>query len=78
MEYEGKKTALSMKERKQHRKNTCVRDVIRRQQDLNDLCRRNTQQAHFRQKRRFPLAVGDSIKRTCQRIHLGVEWMQGG
>ena len=34
-EYEGKKTAPQ----------TYVRDVIRRQQDLNDLCRRNTQQA---------------------------------
>ena len=40
-EYEGKKTAPQ----------TYVRDVIRRQQDLNDLCRRNTQQAQIRQKR---------------------------
>ena len=32
-EYEGKRTAPQ----------TYVRDVIRRQQDLNDLCRRNTQ-----------------------------------
>ena len=30
-----------------------MRDVIRRQQDLNELCRRNTQQAEIRQKRRF-------------------------
>ena len=30
---------------------TYVRDVIRRQQDLNDLCRRNTQQAQIRQKK---------------------------
>ena len=44
-EYEGKKTALQ----------TYVRKVIRRQQDLNDLCRRNTQQAQIRQK-------GDLIK----------------
>ena len=42
-EYEGKKTAPQK----------YVRDVIRRQQDLNDLCRRNTQQAQIRQKRRF-------------------------
>ena len=42
-EYEGKRTAPQ----------TYVRDVIRRQQDLNDLCRRNTQQAQIRQKRRF-------------------------
>ena len=40
-EYEGKRTAPQM----------YVRDVIRRQQDLNDLCRRNTQQAQIRQKR---------------------------
>ena len=39
-EYEGKRTAPQ----------TYVRDVIRRQQDLNDLCRRNTQQAQIRQK----------------------------
>ena len=44
-EYEGKKTAPQ----------TYVRDVIRRQHVLNDLCRRNTQQAQFRQK-------GDLIK----------------
>ena len=39
-EYEGKRTAPQ----------TYVRDVIRRQQDLNDLCRRNAQQAQIRQK----------------------------
>ena len=42
-EYEGKRTAPQ----------TYVRDVIRRQQDLNDLRRRNTQQVQIRQKRRF-------------------------
>ena len=36
-EYEGKRTAPQ----------TYVRDVIRRHQDLNDLCRRNTQQAQI-------------------------------
>ena len=30
-----------------------VRDVIRRHQELNDLCRRNTQQAQSRQRKRF-------------------------
>ena len=30
-----------------------VRDVIRRQQELNDLCRRNTQQAQARHRKRF-------------------------
>ena len=42
-EYEGERTAPQ----------TYVRDVIRRQHALNDLCRRNTQHAQFRQKRRF-------------------------
>ena len=49
-EYEGKKTAPQ----------TCVCDVIRRQQDLNDLCRRNTQQAQFRQKRRLNKRTADT------------------
>ena len=43
-EYEGKKTSLQ---------EVYVRDVIRRQQELNDLCRRNTQQAQARQRKRF-------------------------
>ena len=42
-EYEGKKTSPQV----------CVRDVIRRQQELNDLCRQNTQQAQARQRKRF-------------------------
>ena len=42
-EYEGKKASPQV----------YVRDVIRRQQELNDLCRRNTQQAQARQRRRF-------------------------
>ena len=42
-EYEGKETAPQ----------TYVRDVIRRQLELNDVCRKNTQQAQIRQKRRF-------------------------
>ena len=49
-EYEGKRTAPQ----------TYVRDVIRRQQDLNDLCRRNTQQAQIRQKRRFGRRTADA------------------
>ena len=40
-EYEGKKTTTE----------TYVRDVIRRQQDVNGSCRRNTQQAQIRQKK---------------------------
>ena len=42
-EYEGKKTSPQV----------YVRDVIRCQQELNDLCRRNTQQAQARQRKRF-------------------------
>ena len=49
-EYEGKKTAPQ----------TYVRDVIRRQQDLIDLCRRNTQPAQIRQKRRFDKRTADA------------------
>ena len=30
-----------------------MRDVIRRQQELNDLCRRNNQQAQARQRKKF-------------------------
>ena len=42
-EYKGKKTSPQV----------YVRDVIRRQQELNDLCRRKTQQAQTRQRKRF-------------------------
>ena len=42
-EYEGKKTSPQVYER----------DVIRRQQELNDLCRQKTQQAHAGQRKRF-------------------------
>ena len=42
-QYEGKKTSPQV----------YVRDVIRRQQELNDLCRRNTQQAQARQRKIF-------------------------
>ena len=42
-EFEGKKTSPKV----------YVRDVIRRQQELNDLSRRKTQQAQARQRKRF-------------------------
>ena len=42
-EYEGEETSPQV----------YVRDVIRRQQELNDLCRRNTQQAQARKRKRF-------------------------
>ena len=58
-EYEGKKTSPQV----------YVRDVIRRQQKFNDLCRRNTQQAQARQRTKFDkkavvakaYAVGDYV-----------------
>ena len=40
-------------ERKKMSPQVYVRDVIRRQQELNDLCRRKTQQAQARQMKRF-------------------------
>ena len=46
-EYEGKKTSPQV----------YVRDVIRRQQKLNDLCRRNTQKAKARQRKKFDKKV---------------------
>ena len=49
-EYEGKKTAPQ----------TYLCDVVSRHQDLNDLCRRNKQQAQFRQKRRFDERTADA------------------
>ena len=49
-EYEGKRPAPQ----------TFVRDVIRRQQELKDLCRRNTQQAQVRQERRFDKRTADA------------------
>ena len=42
-EYEGRKTSPQV----------YVRDVIRRQQELNELCRRNIQQVQVRQRKRF-------------------------
>ena len=61
-EYEGKK-----KERQ-----TYLRDVIRRQQELNDLCMSNTQQAQIRQKRRFDKRTADAKNLLCRRLCLGV------
>ena len=49
-QYEGKKTTPQ----------TYERDVIRRQQEPNDLCRRNTKQAQIRQKRRFDKRTADA------------------
>ena len=51
-EYEGKKTSPQV----------YVRDVIRcQQQQLNDFCRRNTQQAQARQRERFDKKAGDYV-----------------
>ena len=40
--YEGRKTASQ----------TYVRDVMKKQQEVNDLCRQNTQQAQVKQKKK--------------------------
>ena len=48
-EYEGKKTSPKVH----------TRDVIRRQIELNDLCRRNTQQAQARQRKKFDKKAAD-------------------
>ena len=50
-EYVGKKTSPRV----------YVRDVIRRQQELNDLCRRNTQQAQARQIKKASGAKAYSV-----------------
>ena len=51
--YEGKKTSPQV----------YVRDVIRRQQELNDLCRRNIQQGQSKQRKRF-----DKKKQLVQKL----------
>ena len=50
LEFGGKRTAPQ----------TYVRDVIRRQQDLNDLRKRKTQHAQIRQRRRFDERTADA------------------
>ena len=37
-----------------------MRDVIKCQQELNDLCKRNTQQAQARQRKRFDKKATDA------------------
>ena len=57
-EYEGKKTSPQ----------AYVKEAVRRQQELNDLCRRNTAQAQMRQRKKYdekilqakPYAVGQN------------------
>ena len=54
-----------------------VRDVIRRQQELNDLCRRNNQHAQARQRKRFDkkaagakaYSVGDYVWVLQNKVH---------
>ena len=58
-EYEGKKTSPQ----------AYVKEVVRRQQELNELCRRNTAQAQMRQRKKYdekilqakPYAVGQNV-----------------
>ena len=49
-EFEGKKTSPQV----------YVRDVIRRQQELNDLCRQKNQQAQARQRKKFDKKAADA------------------
>ena len=58
-EYEGKKTSPQ----------ACLKEVVKRQQELNELCRRNTAQAQMRQQKEYdeeilqakPYAVGQYV-----------------
>ena len=58
-EYEGKRTSPQ----------AYVKEAIRRQQELNELCRRNTAQAQMRQRKKYdekilqakPYAVGQNV-----------------
>ena len=61
-EYEGKKTSLQV----------YVRDVIRRQHELNDLCRRNTQQAQARQRKRFDKKAAGAKAYSVGRLRMGI------
>ena len=66
-----------------------MRDVIRRQQELNDLYRRNTQQAQARQRKRFDkkaagakaysvrLCMGISERYTTERDEKAPKEMEG-
>ena len=47
-------------ERRRTAQQAYLRDVIRRQQELNDLCRRITQHAQFRQQRRSDKRTADA------------------
>ena len=61
-EYEGKKTSPQI----------YVRDVIRRQQELNDLCRRNNQQAQARQRKNFDKKSSWSKIFFTRRLRMGI------
>ena len=61
-EYEGKKTSPQVH----------VRDVIRRQQELNDLCRRNTQQAQAKQMKRFDKKSSWCKSLLGRRLRMGI------
>ena len=61
-EYEGKKTSPHV----------YVRDVIRRQQEFNDLYRRNTQQAQVRQRRRFDKKAAGAKKLLGGRLPMDI------
>ena len=61
-EYEGKKTSPQV----------YVRDVIRRQQELNDLCRRNTRQEQAKQRKRFDKKPAWCKSFLGRRLRMGI------
>ena len=46
--------------------------MIRRQQELNDLCRRNTQQAQARQRKRFDKKAAGAKAYSVGRLRMGI------
>ena len=62
-EYEGKKTSPQV----------YLRDVIRRQQELNDLCRRNNQQAQARQRKKLDKKAAGGKSLLGGRLRMGFQ-----
>ena len=61
-EYEGKKTSPQV----------YVRDMIRCQQELNDLCRRKIRQAQARQRKRFDKKSSWCKSLLSRRLRMGI------
>ena len=62
-EYEGKKTSAQ----------PYVKEAVKRQQELNELCRKNTAQAQMRQRKKYDEKILQAKPYACCRtIRLGV------